>query len=366
MKIVAPTSVHPLYTPVVAPTKTALAPLLPPTLAPSPGGTTGQQVARFATALVQQSKTLSQRDLIASSNWLQSRAVQLSDLYQQLTGAHEQGLVSAARALRKQLQNQMPSLAMVMAFADNDAAKAHVMLQAAAKQAKEEGATGEHVTLAQQLKLLREKFGKHSLAGINSAKAFARSNLDPRRRGTLRMLYSGAVAGQQNIVELIDALMSEQEEPGQFELTLRDMRSAIADDLGALTPSASQQQLRTLMHGVNTARHVATLLRGCEHLLGRMRCKNPELKVNPPAFLKQLLALSGKGMNLDETLQLTRHIGGKQLGHQLAFLNGLRPMLQQLPILVWRDIKSRQNALSNLLKLMAALTQQEQDQRGIA
>ena len=364
MKIVAPIPVHhPLHVPVAAPTKIAMAPLQPPLHSPSTGGTTAQQVARFSTALVQQSKILSQRDLIASSNLLQSRAVKLSELYQQLTGAHDKGLASAARAMRKQLQSQMPSVAMIMALAGDDAAKAYVTLQAAAKQARSEGATGEHVTLARQLNLLREKFGTRTRAGINSARAFARSTLDPRRRTNLRSLYSSTVAGQQTVVGLIDALMSEQEEPDQFELTLRDMRSAIADDLAALTPSGSAQQLRTIMHGLNTARHVATLLRGCEHLLGRMRRKNPQLEVNPPAFLKQLSALSGKGMNLPETLQLTQHVGGKELKHQLAFLNGLRPMLQQLPILLWRDVKSRHNALSNMLVLMAQLTQQEQEQR---
>ncbi|MEB0065244.1 HrpJ domain-containing protein, partial [Pseudomonas sp. RTC3] len=77
------------------------------------------------------SKTLSQRELLACSYALQSRAVNLSELYHQLTGAHEHGLDSAARALRKLLQNQKPSLAMVFAFAGDDAAKAHVMLQAA-------------------------------------------------------------------------------------------------------------------------------------------------------------------------------------------------------------------------------------------
>ncbi|RMP02553.1 hypothetical protein ALQ30_200196 [Pseudomonas syringae pv. persicae] len=140
------------------------------------------------------------------------------------------------------------------------------------------------------------------------------------------------------------------------------MRTAIADDLSAMTPSASHEQLRTLMHGLNTARHVTTLLKGCEHLLGRMRNKNPDLTVDPPAFLKHLLTLTANGMNVNQTLQLTQHIGGKQLKHQLAFLNGLRPMLLQLPILLWRDMKSRQTALSNLLILMAELTTQEQKQ----
>lgn len=115
------------------------------------------------------------------------------------------------------------------------------------------------------------------------------------------------------------------------------------------------------MHGLNTARHVATLLQTSEHLLGRMRGKNPALQLNAPTFLKHLLTLSGKGMNLHETLQLAQFIGGKHLKHQLAFLNGLRPMLQQLPILLWRDLKARQNALGNLLTLMAELTRQEQD-----
>lgn len=37
-------------------------------------------------------------------------------------------------------------------------------------------------------------------------------------------------------------------------------------------------------------------------------------------------------------------------------------MLMQLPILLWKDMKSRQAALNNLLTLMAELTQQEQKQ----
>src|SRR4051812_47507039 len=73
---------------------------------PNPNGTSPQQVARFASALVQQSKSLSQRELIASGNALQSRAVKLGELYQQLIGSQDKGLDDAARNLRKQLQKQ--------------------------------------------------------------------------------------------------------------------------------------------------------------------------------------------------------------------------------------------------------------------
>lgn len=362
MKIVAPPLLQPL--PAVAPTRVAT-PVAQPVqnVAARSAGTSPQQISRFAAALVQHSRILSQRELIASINALQSRAVKLGELYQLLMGAQDTGLDNAARMLRKKLQiENSAELTQVLAFTDNDAAKAHVLLQAARKQAQADGATGEHVVLTQQLKLLRRKYGPRARAGINTAKAFSRPSLDNKRRVTLRNLYSVAVSGQPNITGLIEALLDEQQEPGQFDLNLRDMRSAIADDLSALTPSATHEQLRTLMHGLNTARHVTTLLRGCEHLLGRMRNKNPELNVDPPAFLKHLLTLTANGMNLSQTLQLTQHIAGKQLKHQLAFLNGLRPMLLQLPILLWRDMKSRQNALGNLLTLMAELTAQEQKQ----
>lgn len=326
-------------------------------------GTSPQQISRFAAALVQHSRILSQRELIASNNALQSRAVKLGELYQLLMGDQDTGLDNAARLLRKKLQAlDSSNLSQILAYADGDAAKAHVVLQAARKQAQADGEMGEHVVLTQHLKLLRRQYGPRARAGINTARAFARTSIDNKRRASLRNLYSVAVCGQPNITGLIEALLGEQQESGQFDLNLRDMRTAIADDLSALTPSAPLEQLRTLMHGLNTARHVTTLLRGCEHLLGRMRSKNPDLKVDPPAFLKHLLTLTANGMNVNQTLQLTQHIGGKPLKHQLAFLNALRPMLMQLPILLWRDLKSRQNALNNLLLLMAQLTEQEQKQ----
>lgn len=337
--------------------------LVAPTLS-SDQGTTPQQVARFTSALIQQSQSLSQRDLVISSTALQSRATKLGELYQLLMGSHALHLDEAVRTLRQTLKHQAVNnqiMERILSSAGGDAAKAHVILQAATRQAYNEGASDEHALLSRQLKMLRHQHGNRARAGINTARAFARSSLNPRRRQSLRELYYSNVLGQQSIAGLIDSLLDQNEGEQAFEPTLRDLRSAIADDLAAFTPSNTRQQLRTLMHGLNTARHVCTLLQTCEHLLGRMRVKNPALDINAPTFLKHLLMLSGKGMHLHDTLQLTQWVGGAQLKHQLSFLNGLRPMLQQLPIVLWKDLKTRQNALGNLLMLMAELTQQEQN-----
>ncbi|CAM3059228.1 SepL/TyeA/HrpJ family type III secretion system gatekeeper [Pseudomonas floridensis] len=361
MKIVAPRILptHP-----VAPIRDVLPAARPiQSTDPYTTGTSRQQASRFAAALVQHSRILRQRELIASRNALQSRAVKLAELYHLLMNEEDTGLDNAARVLRKKLaQDDSTDIEQVLEFAEGDVAKAYVVLQAARKQAEAEGSEREHEILTDRLKHLRRIFGSRARAGLNTARAFGRQNIDNKRRAALRNLYGVAVSGQPNVTGLIEALIGEQEEPGQFNLNLRDMRIAIADDLSAIKPSTSHEQLRTLMHGLTTARHVATLLRGCEHLLGRMRSKNPSLKVDPPAFLKHLLTLTANGMNVNQTLQLTQHIGGEQLKHQLAFLNSLRPMLMQLPILLWRDMKSRQTALSNLLILMAELTEKEQKQ----
>lgn len=328
-------------------------------------GTTPQQVARFTSALIQQSKELSQRELVIGSTVLQSKAMKLGELYQMLMGNHDKRLDEAVRTLRQTLKRQRPDeslLGRVLAFAGGDPAKAHVMLQAAIRQAHHEGARDEQQALSGHASALRQRHGNRARAGVNTARAFSRSGLDSQRRKNLRELYYSSVVGQPTISSLIDTLLSQKDGEAQFEPTLRDLRRAIADDLAAPHPSGPRQQLRTLMHGVNTARHVSTLLKSCEHLLGRMRDKNPQLQVSAPTFLKHLLVLAGKGMNLQETLQLTQFIGGAQLKHQLSFLNGLRPMLQQLPVLLWQDLKSRQNALGNMLLLMAELTQQEQNQ----
>lgn len=379
--MIRPTANFQPIAPVPAPTRVV------PTATPSvqgrsgagaSSGTQAQQTAKFAAALVNSSRELSRRDLFAKINALQSQANKQHEMSHLLLASHERSLEESARLLRTKLKKGLLQqvergklLKQVLDSMAGDAARAHALLQAAARQARSERSVNEQQMLGQQLQLLREQHGRAPRQPINTGsntRILARGNEDPLRRDKLRGLYSVAVAEQLNVIGLIEALMSSTEDEGQgqqdrrerFEAILREVRQVVARDMAELDSSASPQKLRTMMYAVNTAQYVATLFGSCEHLLGRMRNKNPGIQVETSAFLRNLLGLIGKGMALNETLQLTQQIGGRQLKHQLAFLNGLRPMLHQLPIMLWRDVKSRQNALGNLLTLMAALTSEEQ------
>lgn len=366
-----------LHTPAIIRSTPAVVPLAQARSGIAAGsGTSAQQTSKFAAALVESSRELGRRDLFAKINALQSQARKQHELAHLLLASHERGMQESARALRKALKNnqmlrleQGKLLKQVVDSVAGDSAKAHALLQTAVRQARSEKSYSEQQVLNQQIQSLLQRHGRNARPLLNTGsnvRALARGNDDPQRRDKLRGLYSVAVTDQLNVIELIEALLSSTQDDGQkngregFESILREVRQAVARDMAELDSSASPHKLRTMMYAVSTAQYVATLFGGCEHLLGRMRNKNPAIQIETAAFLKHLLGLIGKGMALNETLQLTQQIGGRQLKHQLAFLNGLRPMLHQLPIMLWRDIKSRQNALGNLLTLMAALTSEEQ------
>ncbi len=46
----------------------------------------------------------------------------------------------------------------------------------------------------------------------------------------------------------------------------------------------------------------------------------------------------------------------------LQFLNALYPLVQQLPLPIWKDGKSRQNTLNLLLRIMTEYAQYERQQ----
>ncbi|MFC6478758.1 hypothetical protein ACFQDN_22615 [Pseudomonas asuensis] len=255
-----------------------------------------------------------------------------------------------------------------------DVAVAHQRLQYALKQigneqAHNEGKESELSFLKEQAKLLRQEYGKPVrspstttlIRGLIRGHGLSRTK-DQQKISRSKTLYSAMVDDPLNIIGLVDALLGELREQGQFDLSLKEMRSEMAANIAEVVSSSTSQKARPLMNGLTTARYVAALLHECEHILGHMYGKNPQLKkVAPIALLKHLLTLTGTLMKPDQTLTLVKLIGGDQLPHQLAFLNALRNLLlYRLPQTLWSSKKDFYSVKDNLLALSTELTNEEQ------
>ncbi|MBD1554521.1 TyeA family type III secretion system gatekeeper subunit [Pseudomonas typographi] len=364
MKIAPP--ITPQHMPPVVPPKPHAAPLSPLHPGPVTPEETTQALAHLDAALAERGQVSNQRDQAAVINGLQSQATRSLERTHQLIAHYYKGLDAATRSLRRQLQgrqlrNPKETLAHILDSCGDNPAVAHRLMQAAARQAKDEGDDGEHLFFRRQLKLLCKEHGKPGRNRPNPLKARERARGKTLRKTAPDALYSAAVNGPLNVVGLVDALLGEMREHGQFETSLREIRSDMAADVASAAAANALQQARPLMNGLATARHVAALLRECEHLLGRMRSKNPDMQVEGIALLRHLLTLIGKLMEPEQTRTLVELLGGSRLRNQLACLNELKRILnQRLPVRLWRTTNDYTNVQKNLLILSTVLTNEEQ------
>jgi type III secretion protein W len=277
-------------------------------------------------------------------------------------GTYSKRLDNSARALRQNLLGKQPSLEELLALMEEEPAMAMATLKTAAKQANSEGLPDEHAALSLWVSKLSVKQGGTGRTNLNALRPSSYSEVNKRCRADLRQLYSETPVVMESVKGLIESLMSGQDQPEHFQLQLQQIRNTITHDFSAMAPRASQKQMRSVVRAANVVRHVAVLLQGCKKILKRMSSKNPQGLMDPVNFLRSLLRLSAEGLQMKDTQSLTRFIGGEHLKHQLAFLNALRPMVQELPLVLWRDLDKRRLALNNLSALMTQLSDKEQIQ----
>ncbi|MDN3235621.1 hypothetical protein [Pseudomonas sp. WAC2] len=328
-------------------------------------------LAKEDAALAQEGQTASRRDQSALSTGLQSQAYRLQLSAQQLHATYLKGLDKAlgeaAQSLRKQLkdrqlQNSKETLKHILESCGGNAVLAHQMLRVAARQARNEGEDSEQLLFRRQFKLLYKEYGKPARPSTSAlTKARGRFRAETQRRTRSRTLHSVTANGPLNVIALVDALLNELREQGQYELSLSEIRSEMAEDIANAASTHALHQARPLISNLTIAKHVAALLHECEHVLGRMREKNPQIQVEAIALLRHLLTLMNKLMEPEQTLTLVQLIGGEQLKHQLSFLNELmRILTQRLSFLFWRNKSDFHNVKENLLILSTKLTDEEQ------
>jgi type III secretion protein W len=282
---------------------------------------------------------------------------QLSQLYEQLGHPAQATLESVARKVRLQLL-QGPSVGSLLELTGNDPARAYVVLKHVSAQAQAEARSAEATLARDALAKLEIRFKPQIQAGLNIAMALQADTDDPQLRQAARSLYYASVVSRQSLATMMQALLglfgSEE-----FSAGLKLMRRALADDIAAHTPSVACAKLRTLLLGLQSCGQLGGVLAHCQGLIERLASLHPGLDQNAVALLQRLLGYASTGIAPTEVQRLGSEFGGAEPAGQLVSLNAIYPVLQRLPLALWRDSKGRQETLEDFLMVMDVFASQE-------
>lgn len=370
--------------------------------------------AKFNAKVNENAKPLIQRTVTVGPNPQFSKTAKVEELFGQLMGSESHNMGSAVRKLRKHIR-EGASLEEILDHAGGDPAQAMVMLRGAYRQATSDNNSQEFIEIGTHLKNLENhpQHGPKIKAGANTARAFGRYVVDPKKRKNMRSLYYDSMVAVDGLLGMLDALLTyagredENTNPNgpmsekDFIAALKILTKALADDMGSsgerhvvetlsekhldlreMTPQAqtvfhdyhrseaialrpSRPHLQKLMNGIKTARKLGHMIDKSNALLARMRVKNPSLDINGPLFLRHIVTMMDKGMNSGEIRKLTLLMGGSNLSNQLAFLNGFSAMAKEMHRDAWRDPNSRLSSLNNIDALNRELTKKEKDEMGL-
>lgn len=274
----------------------------------------------------------------------------LEEWYDQLGHPGKQSL-SAMAAQAGTLLYGEPVLEDVVQATGGDPARTDLILQQVLREAEAQGRQVEAKRARDYLQLLREQYGAQIQAGMNIAEALRAAGGDPQLRQAVRRLYYDTVVLKQSLPTMMQALLGLFGETA-FVSGLDMMRRALADDIAAQTPSSPTAKLRALLIGLAASTQLSSVLHSCRQLLEQLAGSCPASQLTAVLLLQRMLGVAASGLSAAEVRRLGRELGGDEERDQLVSLNGLYSMLKRLPLALWRDGKSRQSALKNLLVLL--------------
>jgi type III secretion protein W len=286
----------------------------------------------------------------------ESRA-QLEEWFDRIGHPDQKGLGDLASHTGTLLQRQ-PLVEELVEITGGDPVRTDIVLQETLRAAEVLGQRLEAKRARDYLQMLRERYGDEIQAGMNIAQALRNAGGDPALRQAVRRLYYDTVVLKQSLPSMMQSLLGLFGER-EFVPGLGMMRRALADDIAAETPSKPTAKLRTLLIGLNTSTQLGGLLQGCRGLLERLASSCPVAQLTAVNLLQRLLGFAAGGLNPVEVRRIGRELGGEEERDQLISLNALYPLLKQVPLALWRDGKSRQAALKNLLVLLDTRSQGE-------
>lgn len=332
---------------------------------------TAKGIADADREVADQGNALVRQDSAVSLKALYSQTDQTRKFQEKLNGELAASQHSRNGQLRNRFQNRQglsakQMLEQIMKDCGNNPKATLDALKRAAEEANRDNPNdhAEQEFFHEQIALVVKEFGyppkRTSILG--KIPNPPRTQASAKKNGT-RAIYSAVIGSPLSVVALVDALINEVREYGNFEHSLSEIRSELAADLASAAVSNVVGKARPQMKGMVTAKNVATLLHECEHLLGRMRTKNPGMRIEALALLKHMLTLMANTMDPEQTRTLVKLLGGKGLRNQIACLNEIRRILQYtMPVLIWPNGDHLHQVRGNLIDLSTKMTKEEQQQ----
>lgn len=318
---------------------------------------------KFSESVERHSKSLDERHISEPGRGQRvERIEKLVELYRLLERTDQPNLEQQARRMQIQLQQQ-PSMEAALTLGDNDPARTDILLQQALRLSTAEGLEADVDTTRNLLDELRLIHGDKIRAGFNTASAIALFSQDPEQRALMRQLYYKAIVGQQPLASLLEALLERFSEE-QFARGLRTLQRALADDIAALSPSLPGAVLGSMLRGLGSCGQLNNLLKTCLALLERLSQRSGRSSMTPLAMSKRVLRFCANGFFARDLTLLTEDTVGSEAKLHPVFLNGFYPLLQNLPLVLWKDLKTRQNGMRLLQNLMDELARRERQAMG--
>ncbi|PAU66304.1 SepL/TyeA/HrpJ family type III secretion system gatekeeper [Pseudomonas sp. PIC25] len=305
----------------------------------------------FSESIERHSKTLHNREIAGrKSARTVERVEKLAELYRLLDQPSLTQMGKQAEQMRS-LLNKNPSVEDLLDQVDKDPARASLLLQQMQRQAKAEGNLTDTQTAERYLQALEKDYGEQIRAGFNTAAAIADFSSDPQQKQAMRQLYYQAVVNQQSASGLLDSLLERFDEK-DFNRGLLAMQRALADDIGALAPSLTPKALRDLLGQLNASSQLGHTLKSSRDLLERVGSEDNPPGMSAVQLTRRLLRLANAGVFVRDFQNLSHEVIGKEPLKQAPFLNALYPVVNELPVALWKDAKSRQSGLGILRTLM--------------
>lgn len=321
--------------------------------------------AIFGEKVEKSTKGLNRRQIntqhLRSNRGAVERIERLGELYQMLDGQQQDRLETRMNALKSVLgKGPEPDAGELVEAADNDPARCNLMLRMVLREADSRGDTQTATAASHGLERLDEQFGDLVRAGLNTAPAIASFTTDPAEKQGMRDLYYNGIVKHQSPSVILDSLL-ERFGREQFMPGLRTLQRALAEDIASLAPSISARSLHKIQLGLSEAGQLTHLIANSDKLLDdlRSRGKIPTSALGGIEMTRRLLNVAETGLQGRDINAIGKEFAGEKPAAQMIFFNGLLPLMNNMPPMLWRDRNHRPEAAKLLRSVIGMLVDNE-------